>query len=442
MSEPKTYEQLLAENEWLTIQLEEANETIQAIRTGQIDALVVQGKEGHELYTLKTADSTYRLFIETMNEGAVTLNNEGVIVYANSTFASMVGMPLSTVIGLSFNQFVPGISGDAYRNLFSRGWTEENKIEIELIAPNRPIPCQLSVNALELDEGVSLSMILTDLTTQKESQQLLEENNRQLARINEALEVSNHDLLQFASVASHDLQEPLRKILIFAAMLRDKHADELPPDSMRYLGKVIDSSQRMKRTIVDILTYSRLSTNIDSFAMTDLNVLLADVLTDFELLISEKNARIQVDPLPTMEVIGGQIRQVFHNLINNAMKFSRPGEPPDIYIRCTPCPSDKLDTEPDDHHCCISVTDNGIGFDEQYAEKVFSLFHRLNTKDAYEGSGIGLAITKRIVDRHNGAIKAESREGVGSTFIIKLPLRQQTNSLLHDYSTEMESSVG
>lgn len=442
MNEPKTYEQLLAENELLSQQLEEATETIQAIRTGQIDALVVQGKEGHELYTLKTADSTYRLFIETMNEGAVSLNSEGVIVYANSMFASMVGMPLSIVIGLPFSQFVPSEAGLAYEQLFRQGWTEENKIELDLIAPTRLIPCQVSVNALELDDGVSLSMILTDLTVQKENQQLLEHNNRQLARTNAALEVSNHDLLQFASVASHDLQEPLRKILIFAGMLRDSHAHELPPDSLRHLDKVIDSSKRMKRTIVDILTYSRLSTTNDSFALTNLNELVADVLTDFELLIIEKNARVRVDPLPHMEVIGGQMRQVFHNLINNAMKFSRPGVPPDIHIQCTPCYVDEFDPEPVGQPCCISISDNGIGFDGKYAEKVFSLFHRLNTKDAYEGSGIGLAITKRIIDRHNGTIKAESREGFGSTFIIKLPLRQQTKGLHHEYSTEMENSVG
>jgi PAS domain S-box-containing protein len=442
MNEPKTYEQLLAENQLLSRQLEEATETIQAIRTGQIDALVVQGKEGHELYTLKTADSTYRLFIETMNEGAVTLNSEGVIVYANSMFASMVGLPLSTVIGLPFSQFVPSEAGLAYQHLFREGWSEENKIEIELMAPHRSIPCQLSVNALELDDGVSLSVILTDLTTQKENQQLLEQNNRQLARTNAALEASNHDLLQFASVASHDLQEPLRKILIFAGMLRDRHAHELPPESLRHLDKVINSSQRMKRTIVDILTYSRLSTTDDSFALTDLNELVADVLTDFELLIIEKNARVWVEPLPHMEVIGGQMRQVFHNLINNAIKFSRPGVPPDIHIQCTPCHADDSDQLPHNQYYCIRVTDNGIGFDSQYADKVFSLFHRLNTKDAYEGSGIGLAITKRIIDRHNGTIKAESREGVGSIFTIKLPLRQHTKGLLHDYSTEMENFVG
>ncbi len=417
MNATQPYEQLLKENERLSHQLDEANEIIHAIRTGQIDALVVQGKEGHELYTLKTADHTYRVFIETMNEGAVTLSPDGLIVYCNSMFALMVGLPLSTVISLSFSVFVSEKSVQAYNNLFRSGWTEDNKIELLIQGKQRAVPCQISVNALELDDGVSLSMILTDLTIQKENQRLLEENLEQLAHTNTALEVSNHDLLQFASVASHDLQEPLRKIQIFAGMLKDQHAITLPPDSLKHLGKIIDSSYRMKTMIVDILSYSRLSTNEDRFAPTDLNAVVADVLIDFELLISDKKAVVTVGNLPTVEVNRGQIRQVFQNLISNALKFSRVGVAPELTIR----------GDGGEEHCScytITIADNGIGFDESYAEKVFSLFQRLNTKEAYEGSGIGLAITKRIIDRHKGTIKATSKEGLGSTFSIKLPLWQ------------------
>ncbi len=424
MNATKTYEQLIEENEHLSRQLEEATDTIHAIRTGQVDALVVQGKEGHELYTLKTADHTYRVFIETMNEGAVTLNSQGLIVYCNSMFASMVGLPLSTVIGLSFSKFVSAQSMQVYNELFQLGWTEDNKIELLIRGQHGLIPCQLSVNALELDDGVSLSMILTDLTVQKANQQLLEQNNEQLAKTNAALEVSNHDLLQFASVASHDLQEPLRKIQIFAGMLKNKHIDELPDDSLTYLEKIIDSSNRMKTMIVDILTYSRLSTNEDSFVPTDLNDVVADVLTDFDLLISDKKAVVKVKNLPTVDVNRGQLRQVFHNLISNALKFSKRDTTPELLISGTIDQVSELGDATETPYCSIRITDNGIGFDKQYADKVFSLFQRLNTKEAYEGSGIGLAITKRIIDRHNGTIKAESKEGAGSTFIIKLPVRQ------------------
>ncbi len=424
MNVAKTYRQLVAENERLSQQLDEATETLTAIRTGQVDALVVQGRDGHQLYTLKTADQTYRVFIETMNEGAVTLNADGLVVYGNSTFAAMIGLPLSRVIGEPFSTFVTDESMPDYTALFALGWTEDHKVELLIRGNNTLIPCLLSVNALELDEGVSLSMILTDLTNQKETQRLLEENNAQLAQTNKALEVSNHDLLQFASVASHDLQEPLRKILIFADMLQNRHTHDLPPDSLRQLEKIVHASQRMKRTIVDVLTYSRLSTNDNQFIPTDLNELLADVLADFDLIVSEKRAVVRVDELPVVAVNRGQMRQVFQNLISNALKFSKPGVPPEITISSQVRAIDQTDVQPNPAYCTISITDNGIGFDEQYAERVFSLFQRLNTKDSYEGSGIGLAITKRIIDRHNGAITARSTEGIGTTFVITLPLRQ------------------
>ncbi|GAB3892643.1 hypothetical protein GCM10028803_05680 [Larkinella knui] len=422
MKPAKTYDQLVQENEALLIQLEEATDTIHAIRTGQVDALVVHGKDGHELYSLKTADQTYRVFIETMNEGAVTLNEEGLILYCNSKFASMVGMPLSKVIALPFDSFIPADCKPLFTSLFSEGWTADRKIELSILSDKGLVPCQLSATTLELDGGISMSVIITDLTLQKETQKLLKTNNERLEEMNTALEISNHDLQQFASVASHDLQEPLRKIQMFSELLKDKHIDDLPADSVRYLEKIIDSSNRMRTMIIDILSYSRLSTHSDTFVLTDLNELVTEVLKDFELRIQEKKARVMIAKLPTVEVNQGQIRQVFQNLISNALKFSKSSQPPVIEIKSSQFSGQ--DGHSDEQFCSITITDNGIGFDEQYVDKIFSLFQRLNTKDVYEGSGIGLAVTKRIIDKHNGQIKAHSREGIGSTFIISLPLRQ------------------
>lgn len=420
MNPAKPYDQLLAENERLRQQLEEATDTIEAIRTGQVDALVVAGKDGHELYTLKTADHTYRVFIETMSEGAVTLSEEGLILYGNSTFARLVDQPLSQVIGQSFENFVAPASQEAYRQLFRGGWWETHKSELLIRGTEGEVPCQLSVTALEMDEGVSLSVILTDLTAQKVAQSLLKQNNERLAEMNAALETSNHDLLQFASVASHDLQEPLRKILMFSTMLKDRLGDGLSAAQARQLEKIIEASKRMRTIITDILSYSRLSVHDTAAEPTDLRRLVDDVLVDFELLIEEKTATVTVGDLPVLAINRGHLRQVFHNLISNALKFSKPGVPPVIEIACTtdPAPGDEASPE---LACLVTVTDNGIGFDEQYAEKVFSLFHRLNPKDTYEGSGIGLAIAKRIVDKHGGTLTATSQPGVGSTFTIRLP---------------------
>jgi PAS domain S-box-containing protein len=415
------------ELEKLRFQLEEANETIEAIRTGQIDAIVVQGDNGHQLYTLKSADHTYRVFIEKMTEGAVTLNNQGYILYCNSRFASMVNTPLSYIIGMNFEQFIASEHLTPYKELFAKAWDEDSKGEVSLARGHEFMPVQVSLTALELDEGKALSVIVTDLTRQKKNEQQLRETNEQLAKMNEALEVSNNDLQQFASVASHDLQEPLRKIMVFSNILKEKYANELSDDSHQCLNKIIDSSGRMKSLIIDILNYSRLSENITKVNAVDLNALIRELLEDFELMIRDKNANIQVNKLPSIEVNRGQIRQVFQNIISNALKFQRPGVDPVITIDSKLVQSLSFDSkeDPNGDYCQISIKDNGIGFNEKFATDIFALFERLNPKDKYEGTGIGLAIAKKIVEKHNGIIKAMSNEMDGSLFMIILPLNQQ-----------------
>jgi PAS domain S-box-containing protein len=426
LMETKTYEELLNEVKSLRLQLEEANEMLDAIRTGQIDALVVHGKRGHELYTLKTADQTYRLFIEKMTEGAVTLDEHGIILYSNSRFARMIDMPLSKVIGLSFSTFIESSSKAYYDSLFQRGWKEDCKGELKLGSEEKYTDVLLSFTTLELDEGVSLSIILTDLTEQKETQKQLKLNNEKLEESNLALENSNHDLQQFASVASHDLQEPLRKIQIYSNFLLEKHSIEFTPPAKRYLDKIITSSERMRLLIQDILSFSRLSENDNSFELTDLNLLTNDLLKDFELMIEEKNAKVTVGELPTIEVNPGQMRQVFQNILSNALKFSRTEAAPEISVTGKRiCDNNyKSEAQADGPYACIHIKDNGIGFDEKYVENVFTLFKRLHTKDKYEGTGIGLAITKRIIEKHNGHILAHSTEGAGAEFIIVLPVQQ------------------
>lgn len=422
----KTIEELQNEIEELRFQLTEANETIEAIRTGQIDALVVQGQEGHELYSLKSADQTYRVFIEKMTEGAVTLNPEGIILYCNSRFASMVNSSLSQVIGVPFSDFVAEENKDVYKGLFQKCWANDCKGEILLAAGEGRTPVQLSLTTLELKEGVSLSIILTDLTAQKKAQQQLKENNLQLEEANRALEISNHDLQQFASIASHDLQEPLRKIQVFSNLLKEKQG-ELSEASIKYLQRIVDSSSRMKALIIDILDYSKLSSSDHHLVCVNLNDVLQEIKEDFELLIAEKRAKIIADQLPCIEVNKGQIRQVFQNIISNALKFSKAEIPPVIQIKCKRIAEKSFDSEEHEegHFCLITIKDNGIGFDDKYVLNIFYLFERLNSKDQYEGTGIGLAIAKKIIEKHNGLITAVSREGAGAEFQIILPVTQE-----------------
>ncbi|MEO3403716.1 ATP-binding protein [Mucilaginibacter sp. CAU 1740] len=201
-----TYQQLMAENEELRFRLEEANDTIEAIRHGQIDALIVKNGDEHQLYTLKTADQTYRVFIEKMNEGAVTLNHDGTILYSNSRFATMVNEPLEKVIGLKFSVFVPEVSHGKFNELINDGWKNDCKGEMLLTSRDFKLtPCLVSCTTLDLDEGTALSLILTDLTVQKETEWELKVKNDQLEDAQEAAERLNNQLEDTVRIRTADL---------------------------------------------------------------------------------------------------------------------------------------------------------------------------------------------------------------------------------------------
>lgn len=272
--------------------------------------------------------------------------------------------------------------------------------------------------------------ILTDIHDQKMVNQVLEqrvaERTEELHKINIQLENSNHDLQQYASVASHDLKEPLRKIQIYGDRLRRLLNPQESTQAELYIGKIITSSQRMTTLINDLLNYSRLSGD-GHFQVVDVNRIIEGLLSDLEMLVADKEAVIRVDPFPEMEVIPGQIRQLFQNIISNSIKFSRKDVPPVIDIRVDTV--DNKGSAPSAFNggcfCRIRISDNGIGFNEAYKDKIFTMFQRLHSKEAFDGTGIGLAIVKKIIDKHNGAVTVQSREGEGTTFTIILPVSQQ-----------------
>ncbi|MCE7068499.1 response regulator [Dyadobacter sp. CY326] len=266
----------------------------------------------------------------------------------------------------------------------------------------------------------------TDIHQQKIATELLEHKvelrTRELLDKNSELETTNHELQQFAWVVSHDLKEPLRKIQTFNHLIKDKYLNE-NAEAVSYLNRSISSSARMSRLISDLLDYSRLSVKA-RFQPTDLNALLEELLSDFDEIISNEKAIIRLDKLPIIDTIPSQIRQVFQNLISNALKFCKEGTPPEIHITSSIIDTKDIDGQPspDGNFCRIVIEDNGIGFDEKFLDRIFVIFQRLNNMGSYEGTGIGLAIAKKIMDKHNGIISARSAENHGAQFILVLPL--------------------
>jgi two-component system sensor kinase FixL len=233
------------------------------------------------------------------------------------------------------------------------------------------------------------------------------------------LEYSNRDLQDFASMAAHDLQEPLRKIQAFGDRLFARYRDSLPAEAQDFLQRMLISASRMRRLIDDLLTYSRITTQAKPFAPTNLNEVLADVLSDLEVSIEQTKGVIDAHPLPTIAADAVQMRQLLQNLVSNSLKFHRPGEFPKVTVSA----------EVNGGSCVLTVVDNGIGFDQKYLDRIFTIFQRLHGRQDYEGTGVGLAVCRRIVERHGGYITAESKLGEGARFLVTIPLQHAGISL-------------
>jgi signal transduction histidine kinase len=240
-----------------------------------------------------------------------------------------------------------------------------------------------------------------------------------VANRTEELARSNEDLQQFAHVASHDLKEPLRKIATFSSILLDEHAEGLTPKGKLYLAKIEGAAQRMSIMIEGVLAYSTVTADFEAFETIGLNAVVEDVKNDLELAIIQKDAEIKCGLLPEVSGMRILIYQLFYNLVSNALKFSKNDEHPVIAISATK--ERKTINRKTNNYIHITVTDNGIGFNQEYADKIFGVFSRLNPKEVYEGTGLGLALCKKIVNRHGGQIYAESKEDKGATFHILLP---------------------
>ena len=237
----------------------------------------------------------------------------------------------------------------------------------------------------------------------------------QTLALNQELGRSNRELQDFAYVASHDLQEPLRKIQAFGDRLKSKYGPALNDEGLDYLDRMQKSARRMHTLINDLLEYSRVTTKGDPFTPVDLNQVARDVLSDLEVRVQQSGGRVETGELPVLEADPLQMRQLLQNLIGNALKFYRPEQTPVVRVTAE---------DAGDGFCQIAVADNGIGFEEKYLDRIFTPFQRLHGRNEYEGTGMGLAVCRRIAERHGGDITAQSTPGQGTTFMVTLPLKQ------------------
>jgi len=408
----KTKEELVNENFELKLRLNEAEETLNAIQNSEIDAIVTtQGSEGTRVYTLETADYLYRMLIQEMSEGIGTLTPDGTIFYSNAMLASMIQVPLEKITGQMLKDFIFPEDLELYRSIFDAGLENNGKGEIRIQSVDGTIiPVHISINNLKDLKGVYA--VITDLSEQKHHEELKKAHEK-LNQSVEELKRSNYELQRFAYVASHDLQEPLRMITSFSQLLDKRYKDRLDEDANEFIEFIVDGALHMKQLIDDLLAYSRVTSHVVKFENVNLESVLNNILTNLSVSIEENNVTITHDPLPTIFADPTQIGQVFQNLITNAIKFNGQNTPK-IHIS-----AQKVDNE-----WIFTVKDNGIGIDPKHQKQIFEVFRRLHTREEYTGTGIGLSICQKIIQRHFGNLWVESELDCGSKFYFTIPEKE------------------
>lgn len=386
-------------------------------RVAELEAMQVTCRKIEQKYY--HSEALYRKLVETMTDGLVLRDKDGLIIYANPRLCEMWDCPYDELIGQRMENFLDKENAVIFAEQMRKRqkgiydhyeitWTSKRGRKIAMhMAPK---------SIFDVDgEFMSSFAVMTDITSLKRIQ-------TQLA--NQALELSrsNAELEQFAYISSHDLQEPLRKIQAFGNRLKMKCSEQLNPQALDYLERMQNAAKRMQTLISDLLMFSRVTTKAKPFSVVDLNEIMGHALSNLAIMIEQTEAHINYDTMPSIEADPTQMLQLFQNLISNALKFHRESTSPVITIHSET--SEYSAGGRRIKRARIFVEDNGIGFDDKYLDRIFGVFQRLHGRNVYEGTGIGLAVCKKIVDRHYGEITALSVPEQGSTFIITLPVKQ------------------
>ncbi len=533
----ETSQDLLARIAELEVRLAESEETLRAIRTGEVDALVVAGPEGEKVFTLEGADHPYRVLVQEMHEGTVTLGPGGLILYSNPQFAAMVGLPVQNVMGSRLERFLPIDERSMFAALFEAAQRDRSRGDIALLAEDgRRVPAYVSLNRLGAAGEEHVCAVITDLTEQRRGEAMVEaeqlsrsileqaveavvvidakgkilrasetanrlagrnvllqdfdsafrllpasksgqigevgemdaqallaaagsgevlrglelnlettsgpcctvllsagplwygpqellgcvvtltditdrtQAEEALGRQSQALARSNADLQQFAYVTSHDLQEPLRTIASYAQLLKRRYENQLGSDADEFIAFIVSGVQRMKSLIDGLLSFSRV-VNVETspFAPVEMEGALQWASMNLQIIIEESKAQVTHGELPVVRGDQVMLVQLFQNLISNSIKY-RSKETPQIHVSA----------ERQDGDWVFSVQDNGVGIDPLYHERIFGVFKRLHGREI-PGTGIGLAICQRILQKHSGRIWVNSQLGAGSEFKFTLP---------------------
>lgn len=395
-----------SEVEELRARLREAQETLDAIRSGAVDAIVVEGPNGRQVFTLQGAERPYRVLAETMNEGAASLGRDGTILFCNRRLGEILEVPQAQLLGSQIARYVKEERQGAFGLLLAAAATAPRRGEFDCATARGKTTVLFSLSSLGLDGGEGICLVATDLSEQKKLERALENFAAQLSR-------SNEELSQFAYLASHDLQEPLRHIVGFGDMLQE-HSAAMSPEAADCAARMQKAARRMSQLIDGLLQYSRAFGRGELPQAVDLARITAEVLLDLHQEIQQCQARIAVEALPRVHAAPSQMRQVLRNLLSNALKFQASNAHPEIRIGALLLSEDVWE---------ISVQDNGIGFDQSAQTRIFRPFQRLHNSN-YPGSAMGLAICHRIVNAYGGTIRAISDPGRGSTFYFTVPAAQ------------------
>ncbi len=353
---------------------------------------------------LRDSEMKYSTLVEQAKDGVVIVQ-DGACKFANKAMADICGYSPDEIMTMPFDQILAPESADIVTRIRESGSSGVATVqEARIVRPDGTTKeVEISASIIHYEGRPAGMGIARDITERKQAEEMMHRQAQELER-------SNAELEQFAYVASHDLQEPLRMVASYVRLLERRYKDKLDSDANDFIGFAVDGANRMHELINDLLAYSRVGTRGNAFEPTDCEAVLEQALANLRTAIEESGAAVSHDMLPTLEVDGSQLAQVFQNLIGNAIKF-RSEDTPRVHVSA----------EPNEGGFTFSVSDNGIGIDPKYTDRIFTIFQQLHDKSEYPGTGIGLAICRKIVERHGGRIWVESNPGDGATFRFAIP---------------------